>query len=407
MKYKLIILCCFTAFSLSAQQKQVRDLQKEKQEILKDIEETGKLLEKNNTTITNALNRLNLLDQKIESRKKVISLLNQEIGLVNTEINAKEIQIKNLEKNLQQRKNDYSVALRKIYMHKRNTQENMLFLLSAQDFTQSFHRMMYLKKYSDWGKKQGEEIIGKQKIVQSEKASLLNVKREKLVLLDNRKAEEVQLTKEELDKKQEIKSLEKNKKKLQTDLADKQRKADALNRQIEKIIAEETAAATKNEAKENRKSEVKGGYAMTASEKTLSSNFQANKGKLPFPLKGQYKITGYFGVHQHKDLSRVTVNNNGIDIETVSGNEARAVFDGVVSRIFILPGYNNTIIVRHGNYLTLYSHIDQVYVKSGDKVKTGQSLGKIYTDKEKSNTLLHFELWKEQHKLDPLPWLNK
>jgi murein DD-endopeptidase MepM/ murein hydrolase activator NlpD len=107
-------------------------------------------------------------------------------------------------------------------------------------------------------------------------------------------------------------------------------------------------------------------------------------------------------------LTKVSVNCNGIELETTPDNEARAVFDGIVSRIFVLPGYHNSIIVRHGNYLTLYSLLEQVYVKQGDKVNTGQVLGKIYTDRENGNsTLLHFELWKEQTKLDPLPWLNR
>jgi septal ring factor EnvC (AmiA/AmiB activator) len=206
-------------------------------------------------------------------------------------------------------------------------------------------------------------------------------------------------------------TLEKNKKKLQSELERKKRQAEVLEQRIEKIIAEETAKSTvasKNERQEERQAEIRGGYAMTATEKALSSSFADNKGSLPFPLRGNYKIVTYFGIHQYKELTKVSVNCNGIEIETTPDNEARAVFDGVVSRIFILPGYHNSIIIRHGNYLTLYSLIKQVYVKQGDKVYTGQSLGKIYTDKENGNsTLLHFELWKEQTKLDPLPWLNR
>jgi murein DD-endopeptidase MepM/ murein hydrolase activator NlpD len=124
-------------------------------------------------------------------------------------------------------------------------------------------------------------------------------------------------------------------------------------------------------------------------------------------LKGNYKIVGKFGVHQHEQYNWVEWNSNGIDIETVPGNEARAVFEGTVSKVFRIPGAENAIIIRHGNYLTLYSNIEQVYVKQGDKVTVGQALGKIYTDREKGNsTLLHFEVWKEQTKLNPLPWLS-
>jgi septal ring factor EnvC (AmiA/AmiB activator) len=299
-----------------------------------------------------------------------------------------------------------------MYSHK-NQQDNLLFILSAQNFTQSFHRMRYLKEYSNWRKQQAKEISEKQNKINEEKASLEKDKSEKITLLKDRQTEEVSLSREESTKKAEVKSLQKDKKNLQAELTKKQQQANALNRQIEKIIAEEVAKSEKaaatatTEGGEKRVAEIKGGYAMTPAEKTMSSNFANNKGKLPFPLKGNYKITGYFGVHQHEELSMVQMNNNGIEIETISGNEARAVFEGVVTRIFTVPGLKNSIIIRHGNYLTLYSNIDEVYVKQGDKVATGQALGKIFTDREKGNTLLHFEVWKEQTKLDPLPWLSK
>jgi septal ring factor EnvC (AmiA/AmiB activator) len=411
MKIRLFLLVCCTVFSLSAQKPvKIKDLEKERQATLAEIEETNKLLTKNTLTINNALSRLNLLGKQIESRKKIIELLNQEVAFLDSEINSKETQIKNLEKSLQQKKEHYATSIRKMYAHK-NNQDNLLFILSARNFSQSFHRIMYLKEYAVWKKEEAGIILEKQTIINKEKEKLLVNKSEKLSLLDGRKIEEERLNKEESTKKAEVKSLEKDKKSLLNNLAVKQKQADALNRQIEKIITEETHKSekeAKTEKGESRVADIKGGYAMTANEKTLSSNFSGNKGKLPYPLKGQYKVVGYFGIHQHKELSYVTTNNNGIDIETTPGNDARAVFDGVVSRIFILPGYNNTIIVRHGNYLTLYSYIDQVYVKQGDKVTTGQAIGKIFTDKEKGNsTLLHFELWKEQTKLDPVTWIAK
>jgi septal ring factor EnvC (AmiA/AmiB activator) len=154
-----------------------------------------------------------------------------------------------------------------------------------------------------------------------------------------------------------------------------------------------------------RKAETKGGFAMTKEEQILSSEFANNKGRLPFPLKGNYQITEHFGIQQVAGLTNVHHNNNGIKIETSRGNHAKAVFDGVVSGIFLVPGYQTSIILRHGNYLTLYANLEQVSVKKGDKVKTGQDLGSIYTDE--GITALYFELWKEQTKQNPEPWLNK
>jgi len=410
MKFKLLLYLLLSAFSLSAQQSvRVRQLEKERMAAKAAIDETNRLLTENTRTTSNALNRLNLIVQQINSRKKIIDLLNQEMASLDAEIGFKGMQIQTLEKELDAKKQRYALSLRKMYFHKNNI-DNLLFILSSQNFSESFHRIMYLKAYSGWQKKQAEEIIGKQNIINKEKSLLLASRTEKIKLLNDRQSEENKLTKEEENKKAEVKTLEKDRKKLQADLAKKEKEASALNRQIEKIIAEEVSKSVKaaqTEKGEDRTAEVKGGYAMTKSEQTLSSTFAGNKGKLPFPLKGNYKIVGLFGVHQHKELSKVVTNNNGINIETTSGNEAAAVFNGVVSRIFILPGYNNSIIIRHGNYLTLYSNIEQVYVKQGDTVKTGQALGKIYTDKDKGNsTLLHFEIWKEQTKLDPLDWIK-
>jgi len=414
MKFRFLIYLLSGVFSLSAQQSiRVRELEKQRLATLAEIEETNRLLKENTLTTSNALNRLSLLMQQINSRKKIILLLNQEISSLDEEIDFKEMQTQSLEKELDAKKQHYAASIRKMYLHKNNI-DNLLFILSSQNFTQSFHRIMYLKAYSGWQKKQAEDIVVKQDTIDRERSRLIERRNEKLNLLNERQSEENQLAKEEENKKSEVQTLEKNKKKLQEDLAKKEKQANALNRQMEKIIAEEVlkseqaAKAVKAEKAENRIAETKGGYAMTKSEQTLSSSLAENKGKLPFPLKGNYKIVGYFGVHQHKELSKIVTNNNGIDIETTLGNEAAVVFDGVVSRVFKLPGYNNSIIIRHGNYLTLYSNLEQVYVKQGDTVKTGQAVGKIYTDKDKGNsTLLHFEIWKEDTKLDPLNWIKQ
>jgi septal ring factor EnvC (AmiA/AmiB activator) len=413
MRYKLLIILLFTAFSLPAQQSaKVRNLEKEKNVTLEEIAAINQLLTENSQTMSNTLTRLSLLNQQVQARRKVVTLLNQEITSIDEEIISKELNIKLLKKELKKKKEDFAQSIRKMYSHK-NKQDNLLFILSAQNFTQSFHRIRYLKEYSNWRKQQAGEISKKQQQINIEKEALEKNKSEKLALLEERQKEEANLSKEESTKKAEVKSLEKDNKKLQKELTKKQQQANALNQQIEKIIAEEVAKSekaaetAKTDGGEKRVAEVKGGYAMTPAEKNLSSNFAGNKGKLPFPLKGNYKITGYFGIRQHEELSLVKMNSNGIDIETTPGNEARAVFEGVVTRIFTVPGLKNSIIIRHGNYLTLYSNIDEVYVKQGDKIKTGQSLGKIFTDKEKGNTLLHFEVWKEQTKLDPLSWLSK
>jgi septal ring factor EnvC (AmiA/AmiB activator) len=411
----LTLIFLLLVSALSAQSSKVKDLENKRASILADIKVTDELLRKNKETTSNALKRIDLLIQQIHSRQQVVELLNNEISELNNEINDKEKQIALLEKEQIKKKGEYSVSLRKMYAYKRN-QNKLLFILSANDFTQSYRRVLYLKKYSEWQKEKTHEILNFQSQLAAEKQTLERSKTAKKSLISAKQQEENQLNKEENRKRGEVESLKKDRKKLQSDLTLKKNKADALNKQIEKVIADEIAASQKAAAKaqasekpdkkEERKADTQGGYAMTKEEKTVSSNFAGNKGKLPFPLKGSYKIVEYFGINQNKEIGYVKINNNGIDVETTSGNEARAVFDGIVSSVFTIPDYNYSIIVRHGNYLTLYANLESVYVKQGDKVKTGQSLGKIYTNRDNA-TLLHFEIRKEQAKLNPMDWLNK
>ncbi|MDR1763321.1 MAG: peptidoglycan DD-metalloendopeptidase family protein [Dysgonamonadaceae bacterium] len=411
MRILLLIFALSASVSIFGQNSpKVSDLQKERQAALKDIEETNRLLKENKATFSTELNRLNLLKRKVSSRKQIISSLNTEIDSMSLNIKQKENQLAALESSLKKKKTAYAASINK-YWQRRNNQDILLFLLSAQNFTQSYHRLRYLKEYSNWQKQQGEEIIATQELINREKALIEEQLGMKQTLLGERKTEEVKLSREEVSQQATVKTLETNNKKLQQELAKKKRQAEALNRQIEKIIAEETAKSEKKAqttSGETRTATVKGGYAMTQTERTLSDNMANNKGKLPYPVRGNFMVVSNFGINQHKELSRVSINNSGIDIETTEGNEARTVFNGVVSRVFTLPGYNYSIIVRHGNYLTLYANIAQVFVKQGETVVTGQALGKIYTDPENgSSTLLHFELWKERTKLNPAEWLKR
>ena len=411
MKVQLIfILLLLLSFTLSAQSVRTKELENQRNILLIDIANTNQLLSENKKSVSTILNRLTLVAQQITSRKKLVDVLAKEMEVLNEEIAFKERQIANLEKSLQQKKENYAAGIRKIYRNK-NNHDQLLFILSADDFAQSFRRMLYLKEYTNWRKKQAEEIVLEQNRLTQEKETLEKNKKEKEVLASLKRNEEKELQKEEGTRKTEMANLQRNARQLQANLTKKQKQAATLNKEIERIIKEEVAAAQKavtSQPNTQRQAATAGGYAMTREEQALSANFESNRGRLPFPLKGNYKIVSRFGQQQYGNLKNVVYNNNGIEIETTPGNMAKAVFDGVVTRVFVVPGFQNSVIVRHGNYLTLYSYLEQVIVKQGDKVKTGQDLGRIYTDKEKGNsTVLHFELWKEQSKLNPEPWLNK
>jgi len=426
MKFKYIIILTFVTVTLSAQNSKVKNLEDERKKISSEIGVTTELLKQTSDSKKNTIYRLNLISDQISSRKKVISLLNIEIDTLDNEIKFKENEINVLEQELEFKKNNYAKSLQQMYSHK-NVQDKLLFIFAGDDFAQSYRRMHYLKQYSEWQKQQGIEIKAQQDQLITQKEKLSIAKNNKLALVGDREKEAKNLKNEETVKQGEVKSLTSKEKELKTELDKKTKQAQELNRQIEKIIAEEIAKA-KAEAERQKKAnekaekakktdeirevpqaETAGGYAMTKEERQLSSDFASNKGKLPFPLRGSYKIISPFGEQQPEGLKYVILPNNGIDIQTtIPNNEAKSVFDGEVTKIFVVPGYNNSVIIRHGNYITLYSNLSEIYVKSKDKVRTGQAIGKIFTDYENKNqTVLHFELWKETNKLNPMGWLNK
>lgn len=410
----------------------VRQLEQQRKEALADIEETNKLLQETAQTAKTSLNRLNLLSKQILSRKKVISLLNQELDEIEKDILNIQGQLRTLKRELGDKQTNYGKSMRGLYK-RHSLQDKLLFILSAESFSQSMRRMRYLREYADWQKRQANDIVEKQAEISRKQAEMEKTRAEKRALLGTRQEESKKLESEEASQKEEVQLLNKRQKDLKADLQKKRRQAEALNRQIEKQIAEEIARAeaeakatrerrareqvteedktvpeSKNEPiREERVADTKGGYAMTKAEKQLSDNFANNRGRLPYPVAGRHTIIATFGEQQHQELKYVRTSNSGIDIQTSPGADARAVFNGEVTRVFVVPGYNNSVIVRHGNYLTVYSNLSQVYVKAGDRVSTRQAIGRIYSDPEDGNsTVLHFQLWKEKTKLNPQPWLE-
>lgn len=426
MRYTWFVIFMMVAIAAFGQKSQkVMQLEEQRKKALAEIETTNRLLKETNMTARNSLNRLNLLSRQILSRKKVISLLGQEVSELDGQIAATRREIATLEKELGEKRNNYSKSVRGIHK-RRSTQDKLLFILSAGDFAQSMRRLRYLREYADWQKRQAAEITDKQAEITLKQKELEKTRSEKNALLGVREEENKKLQAEEKGQKLEVQQLGKKQKELKAILRKKKQQADALNRQIERQIALEIARA-EAEAKaarekdkpagkkadkaaaprEERVAETKGGYAMTREEKKLSDNFAGNRGRLPYPVAGRHTIVGTFGEQQHQELKYVRTNSNGIDIQTTQGADARAVFKGVVTRVFVIPGYNNSVIIRHGNYLTVYCNLSRVYVKTGDTVDTCQAIGRIFSDEESGNaTILHFQLWKEKTKLNPALWLE-
>lgn len=429
----LVVICLFVvALTLSAQQRntasqanrktnesQTSDalssddelVRQRREETMKEIELTTQLLNETNASAKVSLNRLNLLSQQLLARKRIVTLLGQEVAEFDKKIKALNDEIDVLEKNLATTKENYVKSMQGQQQEHRTTQYKMLLVLSAENLTQSYRRMRYLREYSVWQKKEAERIVRQQEEITKRKVELERSRKEKQTLLAQREEENKKYEAEEREQKREVQVLNKQQKDLQRLLQEQKRLADALNRQIEGVIVEDVQGSEKrigaNAETDTKSKDVKWEYRMDEKEVHLSKDFASNKGKLPYPVTGPFAIVSRFGQQQHQELSYVRTNNNGIDIQTTAGAEARAIFNGVVTRVFVMPGFNNNVIIRHGNYLTVYSNLSDVYVKAGDRVTTRQSIGKVFSDTAKGNeTILHFQIWKERTKLNPSHWIR-
>jgi len=382
----------------------LQQLEAQRKAALEEIASTQQLLNETSGLAANLFNRLKLISEQVLARKKVINLLNTEIALIDKDLAGMNNELAILETDLNNQRAKYIQSLQNMQT-KQKSQYKWLFILSADNFTQSVRRMRYLHEYSEWRKQQARQIIAKQEIIKQKQAEMEATRAEKRALLNDREKESGQLQKEETAQKQEYQQLEKKRKSLQEDIKRRKKEAEALNRQIEQLI-ERDIARSSNDKSVARKADTAGGYAMTKEEKKLSDDFVANRGRLPFPLTGKYKIINTFGEHQHPLEKRVTLKCNGIEIQTTEGTDAQAVFNGEVSMINLTPSGSYNIIVRHGNYMSIYINLSSIYVKAGDKVATRQKLGKILTNPVTRVTMLHFEIRKEKEALNPELWLD-
>jgi septal ring factor EnvC (AmiA/AmiB activator) len=223
-------------------------------------------------------------------------------------------------------------------------------------------------------------------------------------LFDSEKREQIQLSTERLQKDKSVAKLAQKETQLRQTIRQKEREAQQLQRAIEDIISEEVRKS--NELKGIKNASPDRLLELTPEELALSNSFTLNRGKLPWPTE-RGVISAPYGDHPHPVLKKVITKNNGIDIATSANSEARCVFEGIVVSTTRITATNNAVIVRHGNYFTVYSNLEEVYVKRGDKLKTKEILGRIHTDKKESKTELHFELWMGREIVNPENWLAR
>lgn len=376
------------------------DLEKKKKKTINEINYTNKLLEETRKNQKESENNLALLGSQISSRKELISDINNEIAFVSERIKETESIIAMMTEDLENLKLSYARMLQ-IAWKNRNKNNEIMFLLSSKDFNQSYLRLKYMQQMADYRKRQLIAINAIKAFLERQKEKLVAQKDEHQKLLDEEKVEAKNLENARRQQESTLAKLKGKEADLKKQLAEKNKQKQQLQAAIEKLIAEEVKKSSASKGKANT-----GKYELTPEEKIVSDNFGSNVGKLPWPVQ-RGVIVSRFGKQPHPVISGVEIDNKGIDISTTTGSDARAVFDGEVRKVFSIPGTQNAVIIRHGEYLSVYTHIDKVYVSVGDKVKAKQAIGKIYTDDAENKTVLHLEIWKGSATLNPANWLAK
>lgn len=430
IKFLFLFLICFSF----AQTQTVKELENQRKQAYKQLETMNQLLNETKKSQRSSINKINIINKNIAERKKLINNITLEIDKLDNEVRKLSNEKKNLETKLGLLKNDYARLVQEAHIHK-SIYTKIMFVMSANTFDQSYRRLRYLSEFSDYRKQQVRKIQKVTTDIGIKTDNLNKTKSTKVEVVKQKESEAQKLTKDQQKEKVLMTDLQKKEKKLRADLKVQQRKANDINNKIQRIIAEEIRKAEAKRAEEERKriaaenkkkstdtktttkettaerettTVSKPSVSVLTKEETLiSGNFAANVGRLPWPTEKGI-ISGHYGVHAHPVLKHVTTNNKGVYIQTPARSNARAVFEGVVTQRFSIPGSNNAVIIKHGDYRTVYANLTDIYVNVGQKVSAKQSIGRIFTDDENDNkTELYFQIWKGKVLLNPESWIAR
>ena len=432
--------------------KTLQRLEQERKQLLRSIEASDKKLQQLRRDTRNEEQTLRTVKEQVEQRRQVVAVLGNEVSGLQARIDTLSGHIGRLHRRegaLLLRYRAALVQLQRIDTHI----DPVLFVLSSQNPAEARERQRFLSRYSRAVREASVALRTTRTEIEATKAEVGRTHSEKEQLLSLREAEKKKLEAEEQQRAAQVKDLQGKQQVLAQDLSKQKKRAEDLDHKIQAQVEAEIIAAQRRAAElqrrreearrrrqtqptpppstgrsgrgkgttppppppppaddepEERRAATPGGYAMDANERALASSFAQNKGRLPAPIRGSYSILRTFGVHQHSEHNRVQVNSSGVDFGVNGDSRAYAVFSGVVSRVFVIPGYGTAVILRHGNYLTVYANLSSVAVSTGSRVSTGQGIGSVGASPDgSSGRLLHFQLWHERTKLNPLAWIKR
>lgn len=392
----IIAVIAALAWHIPAYSQNTRTQEARRARLQKEIAILDEQIKANSAKSANAMSRLTLISGKVDSRKRLIEESDREISEYSDSIARKEREISVIKARLDTLSAHYARLVRGAYIN-RSPKVWYMYILASDNIGQAFRRYGYLRDLSRQMNVQASKIIDIREELEMESAKLTAMKRGAEAVRAQRVSEMNKLKAEEDEARSLVSQLKKNKRKYQSDLSRKQREVEALNREIERIIR----SATEGTGKSGK------GSSQTVTRKpidyTLAKKFEANKGKLPWPADGP--VVDHFGQRFHPVYTNLKLPfNNGVTIALPAGTEIKAVFDGVVKQIVVMPGYNKCILVQHGNYFSFYCKLGTVSVKAGDKVKTGQVVGTV--DTIGGETQLHFQIWSGRTPQNPETWLR-
>jgi septal ring factor EnvC (AmiA/AmiB activator) len=411
----LLLSSSFTASAQPSSKQKKEQLQQQMKKLQDEIKTIEAAIKNTSAKKEKSLGEILSLQAKIHSREKLIHNISDQIGDLDETINETESDITNKAAQVEKMKADYAGMLRKSYQNI-TLQSQVVFLLSSVSFYDAVRRYNYLLTVAEYRRDQAKAIQRSIADLQNKEDTLQVNLEQKMSLLQKQTAQKGKLEKEKQEKDESVALLQEKEKKLKKQDTEKNKAVQQLNNKIQAIIEEEIRLARKKAEEEAKKKKTKSTpvvvnkktnetMPLTPAEQALSKDFSNNKGRLPWPVERGH-IVGQFGKHEHPALKGVMVENNGVDIKTVPGAEAHAVFGGTVVSVFFMPTTQNCVMVKHGEFFTVYSNIETVAVKTNQTITTKQSLGKLHTDKNEDVTKVHLEIWKGMDKQDPEQWLS-
>lgn len=407
MKYVLSLVLLFVAMgTLLSQSKE--QLEKERRKLIQEIEKTKKFLDSTQKSKQTTLKDLKAISAQVDNRKKLITTISGEITASDRQIEENNRKIDSLTTNLFKLNEQYLQLQRYTYLRELSNNK-WSYLLSSGNLNTFLLRWRYIKQFESFNDKKQKEISELKAAIQTSNQEIVKIKDEKGKLLEQEKQQASTLEKEKAAKDKMLKEISSKESTLKKELEKKRGEREKLNAAIERVIneqlrlAREKATASAPSGSKSNKADKKENKLDDASLK-LAAEFSQNKNKLPWPVASGFISSG-FGVQPHPTIKGVTIENNGIDITGKGSREVKCVFNGEVVGVTKVPGYNNMVIIRHGNYYTVYSNLSDVYIKPGSRLSAQQIIGKISAD-ENGDAELHFELWKDKTKLNPEAWLR-